>query len=315
VVADVAQVVGIDVGKAHLDIAARPSGEAWRVGNDEAAIAGLVERLRTSAPALVVLEATGRLEAPVAAALAAAGLPLAVVNPRQVRDFATATGKLAKTDRLDAQVLAHFAAAVQPEPRPLPDAMSQALTALVVRRRQLLEMLVAERQRRLLAPAALHPQLDEHIAQLKHWLDDVDHELAELIRSSPVWRAQEQLLRSAPGIGPIVAATLLAELPELGRLGHREIAALVGVAPLNRDSGTHRGTRRIWGGRGAVRAALYMAAGTASRGNPVIRAYHRRLLAAGKPQKVALVACLHKLLTILNGMARDQLPWRTSPAA
>jgi transposase len=314
-VADVAQVIGIDVGKAHLDIAARPSGEAWRVGNDEAAIAGLVERLRTSAPTLVVLEATGGLEAPVAAALAAAGLPVAVVNPRQVRDFAKATGKLAKTDRLDAQVLAHFAAAVRPEPRPLPDATSQALTALVVRRRQLLEMLVAERQRRLLAPAALHLQLDEHIAQLKRWLDELDRELAGLIRSSPVWRAQEQLLRSAPGIGPIVAATLLAELPELGRLGHRAIAALVGVAPLNRDSGKHRGTRCIWGGRGAVRAVLYMAAVTASRCNPVIRAHYLRLLAAGKPQKVALVACLHKLLTILNAMARDQLPWRTSAVA
>jgi transposase len=248
-----------------------PAGRRGRVANTAAEITALTERLQERHIALVVLEATGGLEEPVAAALAAAGLSVAVVNPRQVRDFAKATGKLAKTDRLDAQVLAHFAAAVRPEPRPLPDAMSQALIALVVRRRQLLEMLVAERQRRPLAPAALHAQLDEHIACLKHWLDEVDRELADLVHASPVWRVQDDLLQGVPGVGPVLSATLLAELPELGRLDHRQIAALVGVAPLNRDSGKHRGTRCIWGGRGSVRAVLYMATVAAIRCNPVIR--------------------------------------------
>ena len=264
--ADSEPVVGVDVGKSHLDVAVRPSRESWRLGNTAAEIAALTERLQELRPALVVLEATGGLEEPVAAALAAAGLSVAVVNPRQVRDFAKATGKLAKTDRLDAHVLAHFAAAVRPEPRRLPDATSQALMALVVRRRQLLEMLTAERQRRPFAPTALHAQLDEHLACLKRWLDEVDRELGELVRSSPLWRVQDELLQSVPGVGPVVSATLLAALPELGHLDHRQLAALVGVAPLNRDSGKHRGTRCIWGGRGSVRAVLYMGTVTARPG-------------------------------------------------
>ncbi len=302
--------VGIDVAQAHLDIALS-SGEApWRVVHDAAGVAALVTRLRALQPTLVVLEATGGLEVPLAASLTAAGLAVAVVNPRQVRDFAKAIGRLAKTDRLDAQVLARFAAAVQPPARPLPDATAQALEALVTRRRQLTEMLSAERHRRRTAPAALHRELDEHIAWLRQRLQGLDEELRRAVRASPVWREQDDLLRSVVGVGPVVSATLLSELPELGRLDRKPLALLVGVAPLNRDSGTLRGQRGIWGGRAPVRAALYMAALVASRHNPVIRALYERLRAAGKSKKVALVACMHKLLTILNALLRDRRPWQ-----
>jgi transposase len=266
--------------------------------------------VQTLAPTLVVLEATGGYETDVVAALALAGLPVAVVNPRQVRDFAKALGRLAKTDAIDATVLAQFGARVQPEPRPLPDAAHQALAALVTRRRQLVEMLTAERHRLPLAHGRIKQNLQAHI----HWLEQQIHasneDLRTCIRDSALWRATEQLLRSVPGIGPTTAACLLADLPELGRLTRRQVAALAGVAPLNRDSGTRRGLRTIWGGRAAVRGALYMATLVATRHNPVIRAFYQRLCAAGKPRKVAIIAAMRKLLTILNAMLKAQRPWQ-----
>lgn len=302
--------VGIDVAKAHLDIAVRPSGEHWRATNQEPAIAELATRLGTLGPASVVLEATGGLEGPLAAALAAAGLPVVVVNPRQVRDFARATGKLAKTDRLDAAVLAHFADAVRPEPRPMPDATSRALAARVARRRQLVEMLTAEKNRRHTAAVpALRTELDEHIAWLQQRLQCLDDDLAQTIQQSPLWRAKEDLLRSVKGVGPVLSLTVLTDLPELGTLDRKQIAALVGVAPLARDSGTLRGKRTCWGGRACVRAALSMAALVGARFNPVLRDQYERLLKAGKPKKVALVACMHTLLLILNAVVRDQVRW------
>ena len=301
--------IGIDVAKATLDVAVRPTNEQRQVGNELPAIAGLVAWLATLEPTLVVLEATGGLEVPLAAALATAGLPVAVVNPRQVRQFAQALGRLAKTDALDARVLAHFAEAVHPEPRPLPDAAARALDGLVGRRRQVVEMLVAERNRRRTASGPVGQRIQAHIAWLEQELDDLDRALRDAIEASPLWRATEDLLRGVPGVGPVTARTLLAELPELGTLDRKQIAALVGVAPLNRDSGTLRGTRTCWGGRATVRAALYMAARTAVRHNPLIRPLYERLRAAGKPDKLALVACMRKLLTILNAMLRDRAPW------
>jgi transposase len=303
--------VGIDVAKATLDIAARPGGERWRAPNDEAGIGALVERLRPLAPVLIVLEATGGFETATVAAVAAAGLAVVVANPRQVRDFARATGQLAKTDALDAQVLALFAERVRPEPRPLPDAAVQALDALLTRRRQLLEMLTAEKNRLGFATApAVRRDIAQHIRWLQRRLVDVDGDLDQAIRSSPLWRAKEDLLRTVPGVGPIVSRTLLGELPELGTLTHKQIAALVGVAPRACDSGTLRGKRMVWGGRAPVRAVLYMGALVATRHNPVIRAFYERLRAAGKPAKVALVACMRKLLTILNAILRSGTPWR-----
>jgi transposase len=301
--------VGIDVAKAHLDIAVRPTGENWRTTNDASGIAELATRLRALGPTSVILEATGGLEWPSAAALAAAGLPVVVVNPRQVRDFARATGKLAKTDRLDAQVLAHFADAVRPEPRLMADETSHTLAALVARRRQLVEMLTTERNRRQTAALALRPDLDEHIAWLEQRLQKLDGELEQTIRKSPVWRAKDDLLRSVKCVGPVLSTTMLTDLPELGTLGRKQIAALVGVAPLARDSGTLRGKRTCWGGRASVRAALYMGALVGARYNPTLKALYQRLLQAGKPKKVALVACMHKLLLILNAVLRKQVPW------
>jgi transposase len=301
--------IGIDVAQATLDVAVRPTGKQWRVTHDAAAIERLVSQLRALDPQLIVLEATGGLELPLLAALGSAGLPVAAVNPRQVRDFAKATGKLAKTDVLDAQVLAHFAEAVRPAVRPLPDTATQALAALVTRRRQLVEMLVAEENRRRSAPVAIRADIQAHIVWLRKRLKDLDKELGQALRASPLWREQEDVLRSVPGVGPTVTATLLAELPELGTLGRKPIAALVGVAPHNRDSGTLRGKRTVWGGRATVRAALYMAALVATRRNPVIRALYDRLLAAGKLKKVALTACVHKLLTILNALMKHRTRW------
>jgi transposase len=300
---------GVDVAAAHLDVAVRPGGEAWRAANDEAGVAALAARLAALGPALVVLEATGRAEAPLVAALAAAGLPVAVVNPRQVRDFAKAVGQLAKTDALDAAVLARFGEAVRPEPRPLPDAATQELRALLARRRQLVEMLVAERNRLGGAPPRVRALVEAHVAWLRRQQAEVEAALAAAVRASPVWRAREELLRGVPGVGPVLALTLLAALPELGTLDRKGIAALAGVAPLNRDSGAARGRRAVWGGRAAVRAPLYMAALVAARHNPAIRAFYRRLRAAGKPPKVALTACMRKLLTILNAMVRDNTRW------
>lgn len=307
--------VGIDVAKATLDVAVRPSGETWHTANDSDGIDGLVQRIAALAPALVVLEATGRYEAPCAAALASAGLPVTVVNPRQVRDFARATGRLAKTDALDAAVLALFAERVRPEPRPLPDAESEALAAILGRRRQLITMLVAEKNRAHVAASAVQKSVAKHVRWLERELTGVDDDLASAIRESAVWRAKEDLLRGVPGVGRVLATTLLADLPELGRLDRREIAALVGVAPLNRDSGSFRGQRSVWGGRAAVRTALYMGALAAVRSNPPVRALYVRLVARGKPKKVALVACMRKLLITCNAVVRDGEAWDVSRAA
>ena len=301
--------VGIDVSKAQLDVALRPPGR-FVVPNDDSGIAQLLERLKATSPTLIILEATGGIELPLTGALATAGLPVVVVNPRQIRDFAKATGQLAKTDALDAQILAHFAEVVRPDPRPLPDAQTQELAALVTRRRQLIEMLTAEKNRVASARVIVRTQLRAHITWLEEALDQANTDLAEAIRRSPVWREKEELLRSVPGIGPVLTTTLLANLPELGTLTHKQIAALVGVAPLNRDSGTLWGKRTVWGGRAQVRAALYMAAIVAARFNLVIRTFYQRLCAAGKAKKVALVACMRKLLTIVNAMLKHRTPWR-----
>ena len=302
--------VGIDVAKDWLDVAQRPGGEAWRVSSDETGVAALVERLKGVRPTLVVLEATGGLQIPAVAALAAAGLRTVVVNPRQVRQFAGATGRLAKTDAIDAQVLAQFGEAVRPEVRPLPDAATQELSALVARRRQLIEMLTAEKNRLRLAAEKVRPNIGAHIRWLEGELLDLEGGLGDVIRSSPVWRERDNLLRSVPGVGPVLSSVLLADLPELGKLSRKEVAALVGVAPLNRDSGLFRGRRQVWGGRSHVRTALYMATLVASRHNPAIKSFYQRLLSAGKAKKVALTACMRKLLTILNAMMRHQAPWQ-----
>lgn len=310
-------VVGIDVAKARLDVAASPRDPdaattpvVWAVPNDEAGIATLVAQLGATSPTLIVLEATGGLEHPAAAALTVAGLPVAVVNPRHARDFAKAGGQLAKTDQLDAAVLARFAAVMRPPVRPVADAEAQLLKDVLARRQQLLAMLVAEKQRRQRAVPTVRTGLTRHIAWLEQELKRQDEELGELIRASPVWRERDALLQSVPGVGPGLARMLLIAVPELGQLGAKPIAALVGVAPLNCDSGTQRGQRRIWGGRGAVRRVLYMATLTAVRFNPVIAAMSQRLLARGKPFKVVMVACMHKLLTILDAMVRHGEPWR-----
>jgi len=305
--------VGIDVAKADLVVAVRPTGERWVVANDEAGVTQLVCRLRRLAPALVVLEATGGYERAAVAALAAVRMAVVVANPRQVRDFARATGQLAKTDAIDADTLALFAERIRPEPRPVPDDAARTLDGLLTRRRQVLDMLGAERNRLTHALPAIRRDITQHIRWLERRLDDVDQDLDRTIRSSPVWRAQENLLRSTPGVGPVVSRTLIGDLPELGALTRKQIAALVGVAPLARDSGTLTGRRLVWGGRAPVRAALYMAALVASRHNPAIQTFYQRLLRAGKPKKLALTACARKLLTILNAMMRTQTPWRPTP--
>lgn len=305
--------VGIDVAKDRLDVHLRPSGEAFAVARDGAGLAALSERLVGLAPRLVVLEATGGFEVTVAAALAAAQLPLAVVNPRQIRDFARATGRLAKTDALDAAVIAHFAEAVRPEARPVPDAEARMLGELVTRRRQIVEMMTAERnRRRRLTSRRMIKSIDRLLAALQKELSDLDNDLDRTIRGTPAWREAEDLLKSVPGIGSTTARTLIADLPELGRLGRKQIAALVGVAPLNRDSGMMRGRRTTWGGRRDVRASLYMAALVASRYNPPLAAFYQRLLQAGKPKKLALTAVMRKLLVILNAIMRDRKPWQNA---
>jgi transposase len=301
--------VGIDVAKDHLDVAVRPTGETWQVPYDADGINSLTGYLRELTPHLVVVEATGGMELVLAGELAAAHLTVAVVNPRHVRDFARAAGKLAKTDALDAQVLAHFAEAMDPEPRPLPDASTQELGALVARRRQLVGMITAEKNRVRTATRRIRPKVQEHIHWLEENLEDLDRDMGDFMRSSPIWKDKDELLRSTPGVGPVLSMTLLSGLPELGSLNRREIAALVGVAPFNRDSGTLRGKRKVWGGRGQVRAALYMAALVATRYNPVLRNFYQRLCAAGKPKKLALTACMRKLLTILNVMVKHHTHW------
>ena len=301
---------GIDVAKAKVDVAVRPTGQKWSMAYDKRGVRELISQMKEMSPALVVLEASGGLELPLVAALAAAELPVVVVNPRQVRDFARATGTLAKTDALDAAVLAHFADAVRPSVRPLRDAETQALNSLTARRHQVMTMLVSEKNRLGTAISAVRPRIEAHVTWLEQELDDLDHGLRETLRQSPVWREKDDLLRTVPGVGEQLSLTLLAHLPELGALNRREIAALVGVAPFNRDSGTLRGTRTVWGGRARVRAALYMGALVASRHNPVIRDFYQRLVASGKPKKMALVACMRKLLVILNSILRHGSPWR-----
>ncbi len=306
--------VGIDVAKAQLDLAQRPEGPGLSAANTESGIATVVAHLRIVKPTLIVLEATGGLERPLVRALVDATLPVVVVNPRHVRDFAKATGQLAKTDALDAQVLARFAQAVRPALRPVPDAPTQELAALIARRRQVVEMLTAERNRLGGAPKRVQRRIQVHLNWLTAELARAGDDLDQAIRNSPIWREQEDLLQSVPGVGPVVTRTLLAELPELGTLNRKQIAALVGVAPLNRDSGMLRGRRMVWGGRAQVRAVLYMGAIVAARFNPVLRAFYQRLRAAGKAKKVALTACMRKLLIILNAIMKHRTPWRTEIA-
>jgi len=304
--------VGIDVSKEHLDVCVRPSGEQFRVANDEVGIGKVVTKLQELSATLTVMEATGGFEVPAASALAAAGLPLSVVNPRQIRDFAKSSGRLAKTDALDAQVLALFAERVRPEPRPLDDEQTQALSTLLTRRRQIVDMIVAETNRMHgCHEPTMRGSIFKHVQWLRKELKDVDKDLGNKLRESAVWREKDALYRSVPGVGPVTSRTLLADVPELGTLTRGQIAALIGVAPLNVDSGTMRGKRRIWGGRASVRSVLYMATLVATKSNPVIRAFYERLLAAGKAKKVALVASMRKLLVTLNAMARDGKPWAT----
>lgn len=303
--------VGIDVSRDRLDIHILPEGESRSVSYDETGLNAVVALLRER-PCLVVLEATGGLQARAAVMLAAAGLLVAVVNPRQVRDFAKATGRLAKTDALDAMAIAHFAQAVRPEPRPLADAERQELIDLVARRRQLVEMRAAEKMRRSRMAPALRKRLDEHIAWLTSAIDDLDLEIGTTLRQSRVWRVEDDLLAKVPGLGPVTRATLLAKLPELGKLGRRQIAALVGLAPFNHDSGTQRGRRAIRGGRADVRTVLYMATVSAIRCNPIIKTFYQRLRSAGKAPKVAITACMRKLLTTLNAIMRSKTDWKTT---
>ena len=302
--------VGIDVSQAQLDIALRPTGQRWAVANDDPGLAALVAPLPAVQPRLIVLEATGGYQRAVVAALAAAGLPVAVVNPRQARDFAKATGQLATTDALDARAVAHVAEAVRPARRPLPDAQADELRALLARRRQLVAMRTAEQNRLGSAPPRLPTAIQAHITGLDTRLAALDDARDTTLRASPVGREHEALLRSVPGIGPVCTRTLLLDLPEVGTLSRQRLAALVGVAPLNRDSGTLRGTRTIWGGRAQVRTVLYMSTLVAVRYNPVLKAFYERLRASGKAAKVALTACRRKLLTILNAMVKHPTPWQ-----
>lgn len=304
--------VGIDVSKAQLDVEIRPSGEKQSFANDKVGIKALVKWLAKIAPTLIVLEATGGYERQVTRALVSADLPAVVVNPRQVRDFAKATGQLAKTDSIDAGVLAHFAEVIRPELRPLPDVVTLELRALTSRRRHLLEMIAAENNRLEMTSKAVRKSINAHVGYLEQALERINRELDRAIEQSPIWKENEDLLRSAKGIGPVTSRTLLAELPELGTLDRKQIAALVGVAPFNRDSGSLKGRRSIWGGRAPVRGALYMATLVATRRNPVIRDFYKRLIAKGKLFKVALIACMRKLLTILNSMIKHKTRWSNS---
>jgi transposase len=301
--------VGIDVSKDRLDVAVRPSGEKFSVSNDASGCAELRKRLTKLKPERIVLEATGGYESLATQALTAAKLPVVIINPRQARQFAQAIGRLAKTDSIDADVLAHFGEAIQPEIRPLPDAAHRELEALVTRRRQLIDMRAAEQKRKKSAPAVVHVSIDAVIEVLSKQIDDVDKDMHRTIRATPAWRDADDRNQSTPGVGPVLSTTITALVPELGTLDRKQIASLIGVAPHNDDSGKREGKRRTWGGRAPVRAVLYMATLTGVRFNPVLRALHDRLIAKGKPAKVALVACMRKLLTILNAMARNDRPW------
>ena len=303
--------VGIDVSKAVLDVAVTPSGEAWSTPNTAEGMQRLVEKLGGMSPRLIVLEATGGLERRAVAALAAAALPVVAVNPRQVRDFAKATGQLAKTDTIDAAILALFADRIRPELRPLRNTETQELEALVVRRRQVVDMISAEKNRLSAAPPSkvVRTAIGKTIKWFEKQLQEIDSDIDTAVKGSSAWRAKDDLLQSVPGVGKVLSRTLLSLVPELGVLNKKQLAALVGVAPLNRDSGMQRGRRSVWGGRAHVRAVLYMGALVAARFNPTIRAFHARLRASGKLPKVALVACMRKLLTILNAIVRDRTPW------
>jgi transposase len=305
--------VGVDVAKSTLDVAVTDSGETWQFVNDDEGISQAVHYIASVKPAGIILEATGNLEMPLAAALQASRLPVAVINPRQVRDFARATGVLAKTDRIDARILALFGMQIKPEVRLLPDQKAREMSSLLARRRQLIEMLTAENNRLLQADISIRPGIEIHIKWLKEAISAINDDLDQQIQSSSSWLEKDNLLKSVPGVGKVVSTTLLIELPELGTLNRRKIAALVGVAPLNRDSGTLRGKRTVWGGRAKLRAVLYMAALVGVRRNPVMATFYERLLKAGKVKKVALVACMRKLLTILNAMMRTMTVWNPEP--
>jgi len=299
------------VSKKQLDVAVHPGQDQWSVTNDDAGVRVLLARVQAVKPYRILVEATGKLEGLVVAALAAAELPVVLINPRQVREYARARGQLAKTDRIDAMILARFASDLQPELRPLPDAQTQALGDLLARRRQLIEMRTAETNRLgTTTVRGIQREIKTHVRWLDKRLAGLDQELEAAIKASPLWQHKDALLRSTPGVGPVMSRTLLADLPELGQLDRKRIATLVGVAPLNRDSGRMRGRRSVWGGRAQVRTVLYMATQSAIRSNAAIRAFHQRLVAAGKKPKVAIVACMRKLLTILNAMVRDNTPWR-----
>ncbi len=304
--------IGIDVSKARLDVAVHGQPQTWQVENNEPGLAELIQRVRALAPTLILLEATGGFELHLVAELCAAQLPTVVTNPRRARNFARSMGKLAKTDTIDARLLAQMGAALRPAPRPLPSEQEEHLTALLTRRHQLVEMITVEKNRLVTVRPTMRRDIEEHLAWLKEKLAKLDTEIDQFIQGSPLWQARDELLQSVPGVGRVTASTLLAELPELGTLTRQEIAALVGIAPINRDSGRRQGKRHIWGGRAPVRTVLYMAALSAKQHNPIIREFYERLLARGKEKKVALVACMRKLLVILNAMVRSQQLWQAA---
>jgi transposase len=303
--------VGIDVSKVWLDVAVHEQGETFRAGNEDAGIANLVKRMKELGPTLIVLEPTGGFEKLVVAELTHAGLPVVVVNAKRVRDFARATGRLAKTDKLDAKVLAHFAAAIRPALRSLRSEEEEQLTALLTRRRQIVDMLTEEKNRLVTVRAKMRTDIEAHIQWLANSLKDLDKEIEDFVEGTPLWKEKDALLQSVPGVGPVTSATMLGMLPELGKLNRQEIAALVGVAPVNKDSGKKQGKRRVYGGRADVRSVLYMAALSAKKFNPVIKSFYEKLIKEGKEKKVALTACMRKLLVILNAMMRTGQPWRS----
>ncbi len=302
--------VGIDVSKATLDVATSQEKEIRHFPNDEGGVEKIVTYLQKVSPELIVMEATGGMEILVSGALSEVALPVAVVNPRQVRDFAKATGRLAKTDAIDAKVMVYFGAVIKPEPRPLPDAQTMEIKAIMTRRRQIVDMITSEKNRLYSAHKSTKPGIQAHINFLKQELAQINKELNQLVRNSPIWREEDQLLRSVPGVGPTLSITLISALPELGNLSGKQISALVGLAPLNRDSGSMRGKRTTWGGRSFVRTAFYMPVLSAIRYNVVIKALYQRLIKAGKLKKVAITACMRKLLVILNAMMKNGTSWQ-----
>ena len=301
--------IGIDVAKDSMEVAVHEGKEHWNFANDEAGLAKLIKKMKRLSPSLIVLEATGGYEITVAAELQSNGFQVAVVNPRHIRDFARSVGILAKTDILDAKVIARFAATVQPTPRALPTEETQRLGVIIMRRKQVIAMLIAEKNRLHKADPAVRERIKVHVSWLKQELDDINKELKQMVQDNPEWKEKDEIMQSVPGVGPNLSITLLSDFPELGSLNRKQTAALGGVAPFNRDSGMQRGKRAIWGGRDIVRTATYMAAFVAIRFNPLLKSFFDRLIAAGKPRKVALVACMRKLLCILNAMLKNRTPW------